>query len=68
MDLKYCENCGEELTGEHIEIAPDYFNTDFLNYGEGAFCGSSCLAEFLEDKGAVERIYQKEVNDYEDQQ
>lgn len=57
MDSKYCESCGEELTGEHIEIDLDYFNAEFLNCGEGAFCGSSCLAEFLEDKGAVERFY-----------
>ncbi len=68
MDSKYCESCGEELTGEHIVINPNCFNADFLGYGEGAFCGSSCLAEFLEDEGAVNRIYRKEVNEYEDQQ
>lgn len=56
-DSKYCESCGEELIGEHIEINPSYFNAEFLNYGEGAFCGLSCLVEFLEDKGAVESFY-----------
>lgn len=64
----FCESCGEEITADqYIELNPECFGS-FWDYGWCTFCDSVCLAIFLEGNGVVNRIYRKEVNDYEDQQ
>ncbi|MBX9013192.1 hypothetical protein HCG60_09160 [Ligilactobacillus murinus] len=62
----FCESCGEEITaGQYIELNPECFGS-FWDYGWCTFCDSVCLAIFLESNGVVNRIYRKEVNEYED--